>query len=52
MLQSWTPSANSLIVLNVVWYVVLAVAFAIEGQIGKVLYWTGAAILSIGVMLM
>ena len=49
---NWLPSANSLIVINVVWYLLLAVAFAFEGNIGKVPYWTGAAILSVGVMFM
>lgn len=52
MQLSWLPEASSLIKINIAWYVLLALAFALEQNPGKVLYWTGAAILSVGVLYM
>lgn len=46
-------SWNNLILINIIWYTILAFGFGwYEGDVAKVLYWLGAAILSAGVWLM
>lgn len=44
--------AENLLYINLGWYVVLAVAFAGAGIYPKALYFAGAAILTVGVVLM
>jgi hypothetical protein len=46
------PLASSLLYINICWYIVLAVAFVLAGEYAKGLYFTGAAILTVGVALM
>ena len=44
--------AESLLYINLGWYVLLAGAFVVAGIYPKALYFAGAAILTIGVVLM
>ena len=50
--MNWHLVAERLIWVNLGWYVLLSVAFALGGQYPKALYFLGAAILTVGVILM
>lgn len=45
-------NAQTLLLGNLVWYVVLTLAFLLEGNVPKALYFGGAFILTVGVFLM
>lgn len=51
-MSAWL-AANALKLLygNIAWYVLLALAFASGGDLGRTLYFAGAAILTVGVLL-
>lgn len=44
-------NAKQLVYVNLGWYVLLALAFISGGDIGRTLYFAGAAILTMGVLL-
>ncbi len=44
--------ADNLLLANLVWYVVLACAFGLAGMYPKAIYFLGAAVLTIGVVMM
>jgi hypothetical protein len=44
--------ADNLLLANLVWYIVLASAFGMAGIYPKALYFMGAAVLTIGVVMM
>lgn len=46
------PWPDTLLLVNVLWYLLLALAYGTELSWGKVLYFTGAAILTVGVLYM
>lgn len=48
----WLPDNNTLILVNIIWYLLLALLFGTEGNAGKTIYWIGAAVLSLGVYIM
>lgn len=48
----WALWADRLLYINLGWYALLAVAFALGGNYPKSLYFLGAAILTVGVILM
>lgn len=45
-------NATRLLYVNLGWYALLAVAFLAAGSVPKFLYFLGAAILTVGVLLM
>ena len=45
-------SATTLLLGSLVWYALLALAFAYEHNIGKTLYFLGAFVLTVGVFIM
>lgn len=44
--------ADNLLIANLIWYIVLACAFGMAGMYPKSLYFIGAAVLTIGVVMM
>lgn len=46
------PSANDLLFINIFWNALLLVAFAMEVNVGKALFYTGATILTVGLWIM
>lgn len=52
MKLDWSTLADRLLWVNLAWYGILAVAFALAGNLGKTLYFLGAAILTVGVTLL
>lgn len=47
-----TEIANGLLWINLTWYIVLALAFGFAGIYPKSIYFAGAAILTIGIIVM
>jgi len=50
--MSWMPEANSLLFINIWWNALLLIAFALEFNLGKALFYTGATILTVGLWVM
>lgn len=44
--------ADNLLLINLIWYLILACAFGLAGIYPKTIYFLGAAVLTIGVVMM
>lgn len=44
--------ANAALYVNLAWYVILFVLFSAAGNLGKALYFLGATILTVGVIIL
>jgi hypothetical protein len=52
MRASMKAIADNLLLANLVWYLVLACAFGMAGAYPKSIYFLGAAVLTVGVVMM
>jgi hypothetical protein len=48
----FADNAESFVYGNLVWYIVLAVMFMAGGHYGKCVYFAGAAVLTVGIIMM
>lgn len=44
--------ADNLLLINLIWYIALACAFGLAGSYPKSIYFLGAAVLTVGVVMM